>query len=147
MTRPRHLSEFEVLKRSQLWLRYLLAGLSFRLVIVESRPPRPVGSDDEDAEDEEDEEVVDLAVSGSDDETGLGDEETNPNGDIHIPEVPDNDNDSVSLLSPDWPLLPQTVLAGVTENVEVANHPETGQTDPYTGLNKTHFTSLCGFRI
>ena len=47
-------------------------------MIVESRPPGPVGSDDEEAEDEENEDVVDLAVSGSNDETGLGDEETNP---------------------------------------------------------------------
>ena len=87
MTRSRHLSEFEVSERSQLWLHYLLASLSFWLVIVESRPPGPVGSDDEDAEDEEDEEVVDLAVPGSDDETGLGDEETDPNSDIHISET------------------------------------------------------------
>ena len=43
----------------------------------------------------------------------------------------------ISLVSPNLPLLPETVLAGVTEDVEVADHPETGQTDPYTGLNTT----------
>ena len=53
-------------------------------MIVESCPPGPVGSDDEDAEDEENKDVVDLVVSGSNDETGLGDEETDPNRDIHI---------------------------------------------------------------
>ena len=69
-------------------------------MIIESCPPGPIykikfstklfklfcitGSDDEDAQDEENKDVVDLIVSGSNDETGLGDEETDPNRDIHI---------------------------------------------------------------
>ena len=55
-------------------------------MIVEYCPPRPVSPDDEDAEDEENEDVLDLVVSGSNDETGLGDEETDPHRDIHISE-------------------------------------------------------------
>ena len=53
-------------------------------MIVKSRPPRPVCSDNEDTEDEENQDVVDPVVSGPNDETGLGDEETDPNRDIHI---------------------------------------------------------------
>lgn len=55
-------------------------------MIGESGPPGPVGPDDEDTEDEEDQDVVDLVVPGSNNETGLGDEETDPNRDIHISE-------------------------------------------------------------
>ena len=56
-------------------------------MIVESRPVGPVGADDENAEDEKDEDVVDLVVSGTNDEAGLGDEKTDPNRDIHISEA------------------------------------------------------------
>ena len=53
-------------------------------MIVESCPPGPVSHDDEEAEDEENEDVMDLVVSGSNEEAGLGDEETDPHRDIHI---------------------------------------------------------------
>ena len=64
-------------------------------MVVEPRPPGPVGSQDEDAEDEENEDVVDLVVSGTNDEAGLGDEKTDPNRDIHISEAMQRDPLSV----------------------------------------------------
>ena len=65
---------------------HLLAGLSFRFMVVEPRPPGPVAADDEGAEDEKDKDVLDLLVPDSHDETGLADQETDSNTDIHIPD-------------------------------------------------------------
>ena len=56
-------------------------------MIVESRPPGPVGCYDEDAEDEKDEDVLDLAAPHSHQQTGLAEQKTDSNTDINIPDT------------------------------------------------------------
>ena len=54
-------------------------------MVVEPRPPGPVAADGEAAEDEEDEDVLDLVGPRAHHETGLADQETQPDTDVNIP--------------------------------------------------------------
>ena len=116
---------------------YLLAGLRLRFMVVEPRPPGPVAADGEAAEDEEDEDVLDLVGPRAHHETGLADQETQPDTDVNIPASSHRHELCPPSLPPSLsPLFPQTVLAGVAQHVDVADHPEAGQRDPDTALNR-----------